>query len=167
MTDMKKAREGGYLKTTPEPEKEKGESKVFKIVIGVLIGIIVLWLWRLITTYVWKEEPIKKDEQAKQKIEDVDIEQKGETLSNVTGIDMSNNPHDTEMGKAKIHQEGKNLRNVTGMKIEFDANSGEVELKDKVEIKQQGTHGQSSVTFNADQPGVKIAFNKKSEDSNE
>jgi len=38
MTDMKKAREGGYLKTTPEPEKEKGGW-----------GRILLWLAAIAT----------------------------------------------------------------------------------------------------------------------
>jgi hypothetical protein len=164
----------------PEPDKEKAKRGLlyWVAIIVAIATLIILFFGDNILVRISKkfksnepaikqiETPMKKDEQAKQKIEDIDIEQKGETLSDVTGIEMSNNPHDTELGKVKVHQEGKDLRNVTGMKMEFDGNSGEVELKDKVEIKQQGPHGQSSVTFNADQPGVKIIFNKKSEDGN-
>ena len=100
----------------------------------------------------------------KQKIEEINVTQKGENLQNVTGAEISNNPKDLELGKVNIKQEGKNLQNVTGMKMKFDQNSGEVELKEKVQIIQKGPHGQSSVTFNTDQPGVQIIFNKKSKE---
>ncbi len=45
--------------------------------------------------------------------------------------------------------------------MDFNSNSGEVELKDKMQIKQKGPHGESSITINADQPGVEVIFNKK------
>jgi len=109
---------------------------------------------------------LKSKGKATTKIKDLKVEQKGDNLSNVTGAEFSNPATDVELGRVDVNQEGKNLKNVTGVKMEFGNNSGEVELKDKMQIKQKGPHGQSSVTFNADQPEVKIIFNKKSEDSN-
>jgi len=150
------------VKIEPAGESQ-GRSLFSKIIIGVAIGLLVLIIWRVVTTYIWVEDSMKKEEgKAKHKIEDINVEQKGDNLSDVTGVEMSNNPNDTELGKVKVHQEGKNLKNVTGMKMKFDGHSGEVELKDKVEIKQQSPHGQTSVIFNADQPGVKIFINKQS-----
>ncbi len=161
----KKSKQQKAIEKTEQGNKDSKKKFSWKKIGTIVVSSIVILA--AFTTLILNLDKIKemfRGRPAKQKIEDIDIEQKGETLSNVTGVDMSNNPRDTEMGKVKIHQEGKSLRNVTGMKMEFDANSGEVELKDKIEIKQKGPHGQSSVTFNADQPEVKITFNKKSED---
>ena len=108
---------------------------------------------------------LKSKSKTATKIEDVKVTQKGDNLSNVTGAEISNLATDVELGKVDIQQEGKNLKNVTGLKMEFDSNSGEVELKDKMQIKQKSPHGESSVTINADQPGVKVIFNKKSENN--
>ncbi len=103
-------------------------------VVGIGVTVIGGILLYIIIATVLKEKPMEK-KTPKQKIEEI----------NVT-------------------QEGENLQNVTGMKMKFDQNSGEVELKKKVQIIQKGPHSQSSVTFNADQPGVKIIFNKKSKE---
>lgn len=128
--------------------------------IGVtVIGGILL----LIIANVFKEKSIEK-KTPKQKIEEINVTQEGENLQNVTGAEISNNPNDLELGKVNIKQEGKNLQNVTGVKMKFDQNSGEVELKEKAQVIQKGPHGQSSVTLNADQPGVQIIFNKKSKE---
>jgi hypothetical protein len=151
-----------------EKEKLNMKTKSFlrnpwTIGIGVtVIGGIIL----LIITNFFSKDPVKR-EIPKQKIEEVNVQQKGENLSNVVGVEISHNPNDLELGKVNIHQEGENLKGVTGMKMEFDENSGEVELKDKMQITQRSPDGQSSVTFNADQPGVEITFNKTSADNNE
>lgn len=108
---------------------------------------------------------LKSKGKSSAKIHEINVKQEGDSLSKVTGAEISNPPSDVELGKVDIQQEGKNLENVTGLKMEFDSNSGEVELKDKMQIKQKGSHGESSITFNTDQPGVKVTFNKKSENN--
>ncbi|MCJ7804493.1 hypothetical protein MUP35_02050, partial [Patescibacteria group bacterium] len=45
MTSIKKAREGGYLKTTPEPEKGKGGwglVKKISLILGIIVSLIVI-----------------------------------------------------------------------------------------------------------------------------
>ena len=132
-------------------------------VVGIGVTVIGGILLYIIIATVFKEKPMEK-KTPKQKIEEINVTQEGENLQNVTGAEISNNPNDLELGKVNIKQEGKNLQNVTGMKMKFDQNSGEVELKEKAQIIQKGPHSQSSVTFNADQPGVQIIFNKKSKE---
>ena len=44
--------------------------------------------------------------------------------------------------------------------------NGSWKPKDKMEITQESSHGKSSVTINADQPGVEVRFNKKSGENN-
>ena len=97
------------------------------------------------------------------KIHEINIKQEGGSLSNVTGAEISNAPSKLELGKVDVDQEGKNLKHVTGLKLEFDGNSGEVELKGKMRIKQRGPHGESALTVNTDQPDVNVIFNKKPE----
>lgn len=53
MTSIKKAREGGYLKTTPEPEKEKSVWRwlkkaaiiltILSLFVGIIVGLIKIW----------------------------------------------------------------------------------------------------------------------------
>ena len=130
-------------------------------VVGIGITVIGGIILYVITCNLSKDRVMER-EIPKQKIEEINVIQKGENLQDVTGVEISNNPNDLELGKVNVQQEGESLKNVTGMKMQFDQNSGEIELKDKMEIIQKGPHGQNSVTFNADQPGVKITFNKKS-----
>lgn len=103
---------------------------------------------------------LKSKSKTTTRIEDIKVEQKGNTLLNVVGADISNFAIDVEMGKVNVNQEGKNLENVTGVKVNLDSNSSESKLKDKMEIKQN----KISMTINADQPGVDIRFNKKTND---
>ncbi len=128
----------------------------------IILGIIAVGFSAFAIPYGFY---LKNKGKSPAKIHEIGVKQKGDSLSNVIGADISNPPSDVDLGKVDIQQEGKKLENVTGLKMEFDANSGEVELKDKMQIKQKGPHGESSVTINADQPGVKVTFNKKSEKS--
>jgi hypothetical protein len=128
--------------------------------IWITIGIIAVAFSAFAIPYGFH---LKGKNKAVTKIDDLKVEQKGDDLSNVTGAEISNPTTDMELGKVDIQQEGNSLKNVTGLKMKFDSNSGEVELKDKMQIKQKGSGGESSVTINADQPGVKVIFNKKSE----
>ena len=130
----------------------------------ILLGAIALTFSAVAIPYGFH---LKSKEKSGASIHEIEVQQKGEELSNVTGAEISDPPKDMELGKVDIKQEGKNLKNVTGLKMDFESNSGEVELEDKMQIKQKGTQGESSITINADQPGVKVTFNKKFNDKSD
>ena len=75
------------------PAGESGGRSLFsRIIIGVAVGLLVLIIWRVVTTYIWVEDSMKEEGKANQKIEDINVEQKGDNLSDVTGVEISNNP---------------------------------------------------------------------------
>lgn len=59
MTDMKKAREGGYLKTTPEPDKKKDEWGWHKKAWAIIIGIVVIIGGILTCIQIYESETFK------------------------------------------------------------------------------------------------------------
>ena len=115
-------------------------------------------------------EPTITDELARQlqrTIHEIDIEQAGNTLTNVTGAEISNPPSDIVLGKVRIQQRGRDMKNVTGMKMEFNSDSREVNLVDKFTISQEHPGGRSSIQINADDPNAEVMFNKQSCDCGE
>ena len=172
-----------------ELEKKK-YSNIKKMIMTVTAGLLVLVIWNIFNLFFRDDEPKlppkttnttkeptkdKGDEdiifeenkleptpEATNTIEEIIVKQEGKNLKNVTGFDISPGPRDLELGKIQIDQKSETMENVTGLKVKFDNNSGEIELTDKVEIIQKTPRGQNSVTINADLPGVKVIFNKKS-----
>ena len=147
------------VKITSESKHSKTRWYFNPWVVTIGCGVILWFIYLILSNIVGGGEVMSK--RSKKKIDEIQVEQKGELLKKVDGVNISNEPSDIDIGKVDVKQEGKILNDVTGMKMQFDENSGEIRARGKWDIQQNTPGGHSRVTINADQPGVEVIFNKK------
>jgi len=133
-----------------------------KLVLSVLAIVVAAAIVGIVRMIWFSPHEPEHPAHAKTKVEDINVRQKGKSMQDVTGADLSPGTNDMELGKVHIEQEADSMRNVTGVRMHADNSSGTVELKDEMTVKRKTPKSEGSVRFNPDAGEIKF-FGKEKE----
>ena len=127
-------------------------------------GLVVVIVGALITAYFSKGVRVSHSEDSKQSSSGPGllIEQTAAgQMRNTTGLDIESAAGPIDLPQTTIRQSAESMHGVTGMKISANAMSGEIRVREKVEIEQNFGGGTARIQINGHLPGVDVRFNKK------